>query len=145
LLTKNKLNGLWAVAPARLDYEYVEKLLKRAEMVRDAVRSGEAPDRIADRSECRACPWRMTCLPGDAPIDPLLIAEDQDLIQDLVTRSGLAMAAKEYNRIDENVKERFRLTAGDRFVAGDFLIRKKPHGKGLRVIIERLQGAKSLG
>jgi CRISPR/Cas system-associated exonuclease Cas4 (RecB family) len=124
-LFKSKITGLWTVCPVELDYAYAEELLKRAERVRDAVRLKVLPDRLLDRSECRGCPFEMTCLPGDAPVDPLLIAEDDTLINDLRTREQMRATAKTHDAIDKRLKERFKLTKGDRFVAGEFLITKR--------------------
>lgn len=125
LLTKNKLTGLWALAPARLDFDFVEQLLKKAERVRDAVRAGVLPDRDPKRTECRGCPWFLTCLPGEAPVDPLLLAEDDGLILDLETRDKIAESAKAFDVVDKRIKERFKLTAGTKFLVGRFVVTKK--------------------
>lgn len=125
LLTKNKLTGLWAIAAAHLDYGFVEKLLQKAERVRDYVAAGLLPDRDATRAECRGCPWFGVCLPGEAPIDPLLLAEDDQLQQQLLVREGLRETAKQFEKLDGVIKERFKLTAGVRFLIGDFLVTKK--------------------
>lgn len=125
LLTKNKLTGLWAIAPAHLDFEFVERLLKKAERVRDAVRAGSLPERDPTRANCKGCPWFLACLPGEAPVDPLLIATDEDLIGDLAGREALRQAASDFETLDKRIKERFKLTAGDRFIVGSFLVTKK--------------------
>jgi CRISPR/Cas system-associated exonuclease Cas4 (RecB family) len=147
LIVKDKVTGLWAVAPARLDYEYAEQLLQKAERVRDAVKAGELPARIADRSECRACPWFTKCLPADADIDPILLSDDAELLRDLEHRDALARDAKTHKQIDERIKERFKLTKGDRFVIGsDWLVTKKVATNGaVTVKTERLSPGPSDG
>ena len=125
LLTKNKLTGLWAIAPAHLDFEFVEKLLKKAERVRDAVRAGVLPERDPTRAECKGCPWFLSCLPGEAPVDPLLLAQDDYLLAELETREMVRDQASAFDKLDKRIKDRFRLTAGERFVVGRFLVTKK--------------------
>lgn len=142
-LFKDKITGLWAACPVTLDYELGERLFKRAEAVRDAVRAvkekGEAamPERLASRAECPACPWRFVCLPAEAPVDPLLVARDEGLHAELQRRDELSQAAAEFKRLDSSIKARFRLTNGERFACGDYFVTKKPHGKGLRIIVEK--------
>jgi len=138
-LFKNKITGLWSVVPVALDYEYTEGLLRRAERVRDAVTSGATPDRLADRSECPACPYRDTvCHPAEAECEPTLLANDATLAAQLLAREEVKPARDGWEAIDESIKTRFKNTKGERFVCGDFLITKKPHGKGTRIDIKRL-------
>ena len=154
LLCKGKQGGEWTMVAVELDYEYAEGLLKRAERVRDAVRAWKAasddaareaalPARIADRSECDGGPWRETgCHPADAPVDPLLMAVDAELVGQLDRRAELDPSRREFEKLDERVKARFKLTAGDRFVVGErWLVQKKKHGVGVRVDFSLLPGA----
>lgn len=145
-LFKDKITGLWAVVPVALDYDYAEGLLQRAERVRDAIKSGVVPERLADRSECVGCPWQNTiCHPEQDAPDPLLLVEDAALVAQLEERERLDPMATRFDALDKEIKTRFKLTAGDRFIAGDaksgFVIVKKPHGKGVRVDISRLSEA----
>lgn len=143
-LFKAKVTGLWTIVPVELDYEYVEVLLQRAERVRDYLRADTLPDRIADRSECPACPFRSElCHPEQASVDPLLLVNDKDLLGKLNRREHLHARAREFKRIDTEVKERFKLTAGTRFVVGDmetgFYVRKKESEVGAtRLDIRRM-------
>lgn len=124
-LFKNKATGQWRVVAIDLDYERAERLLQRAERVRDAVRLKVLPDRLLDRSECAGCQFNLTCLPGDAPVDPLLIAEDETLLDDLRKREAWRGDHEAFERLDKKTKERFKLTNGSRFVVGEFLVTKK--------------------
>lgn len=143
---KEKITGLWSVVAVSLDYAYVEGLLQRAERIRDAVRlvhdGGDdlLPARLADRSECNGCPFKDTaCHPADAAVDPLLLAEDDGLLAQLVEREACDPAATRFDQLDKRVKERFKLTAGERFVVGGhYLVEKRKHGKGVRIDISRL-------
>ena len=146
-LFKNKLTGLWNVCAVDLDYERAEEALQRAERVRDAVKLKMLPDRLLDRSECRGCPFELECLPGDAPVDPILLSDDAELLADLAQREALARDAKTHKQIDERIKERFRLTKGDRFAIGsDWLVTKKVATNGaVTVKTERLTPGPSDG
>lgn len=152
MLFKSKQTGEWTCIPVTLDYDYAEALLLKAERVKAAVwrvrgeagseeeRLGRLPDRLADRSECAACPWRDTlCHPAEAPVDPLLLSEDVALLRDLDARANLRDGRDLYEATDDRIKERFKATLGDRFViAGKWLVQKKRHGKGVRIDIEAL-------
>lgn len=141
-LFKDKATGLWTVVAVELDYAYAEGLLKKAERVRDAVRAYKAasddqgreaalPRRIPSRSECYACPWKDTiCHPEEAEIDPMLVAEDAELAAQLERRDALDAARREWEKLDEKVKQRFKLTSFQALVVGDFVVRKKIASNG---------------
>jgi hypothetical protein len=144
-LFKDKITGLWSIVPVPLDYAYAEGLLKKAERVRDHVRAGTLPDRLADRGECPGCPWcDSLCHPAEAAVDPLLLVTDTELLSQLEERERIDPMATRFDQIDKAVKVRFKMTAGERFVVGDergFLVVKKKHGAGVRIEIRRLSKA----
>jgi hypothetical protein len=74
-----------------------------------------------------------------------LLAVDEKLSEQLDRRSSLDSARREYEALDDEIKQRFKLTAGDRFVCGNWLITKKPHGKGTRIDIEKLESPTASG
>jgi CRISPR/Cas system-associated exonuclease Cas4 (RecB family) len=141
-LFKDKITGLWTMVTVELDYGYAEELLKKAEHVRDHIKAGTLPDRLADRSECAGCPFNESaCLPAEAAIDPLLLVDDVTLIGQLEERELAEPTAKRFKALDDSVKTRFKLTKGTSFVVGNekgFHVQKKPHGKGVRIDIQRL-------
>lgn len=167
---KSKTTGRWRVIGVRMDLEHVEKLLKRAERVRDAVSlyersfsrvfpftqdgpsdgaihiatnwdeathlaDTELPERLLSRSECARCPFQKSCNPSQAPVDPALIMEDQDLIAMLNRRQDSKDAWKTYANNHKWIRERIAMTGGDVFFAGQFRIEKKPHGNGWQMKI----------
>lgn len=156
LLFKEKTTGTWTPVALKLDFEYTETLLQKAERVRDAVRAYRAAasdeereaamlPRETTRADCKSCPWFDVCKPGDAAIDPLLMAKDEDLVRDLEAREATSDAARAFDKIDKRVKDRLKLTAGDRFIAGHgesaFIMTKKTSSNGaVRISIERLNG-----
>ena len=141
-LFKDKITGLWTLVVVTLDYDVAEQLLKRAERVRDHVRAGTLPDRLADRSECNGCPFRDSiCHPAEAPVDPLLFVADEKLLAQLEEHDRYKRPAKRWKKLDDVLKERFKMTAGDRFVVGNengFMVTKRRHGGGVRVEFKRL-------
>lgn len=125
-LFKAKITGLWTVVPVELDYRGGEQLMQRAERVRDAVaavkKEGESalPKRMPGRQECPTCPYRDTvCHPADEEIDPMLLIEDTDLLVQLKRRHEIDPLRKEYKSLDEEIRTRFKLTAGSLWVVGD--------------------------
>jgi hypothetical protein len=146
---KDKATGLWTVCAVPLDYAFAEALLQRASRIRDAVRlvaeyGDEAlPDRLLDRSECNGCPFKDTaCHPEEAAIDPLLLVDDAKLVAQLEERETAEPARQRFEKIDKQVKERFKLTKGERFIvggAGGFVVTKKASEKQTRITIARLE------
>ena len=148
-LFKDKMTGLWTVVPVGLDYEYAETLLQRAERIRDAVRSvseqgdDSLPIRISDRSECGDCPYRDTvCHPAEALIDPALLVHDAALYEALCSREVCNPPRQTYAKLDESIKERFKITLGDKFIVGppgqEFVITKKHQKNGIRIDIKKM-------
>jgi hypothetical protein len=141
-LFKDKTTGLWWLVPVPLDYDCAEELLQKAERVRDHIKAGTLPDRIADRSECSGCPFRDSiCLPADAEVDPLQLVNDTELLSQLEERERIESMAKRYDELDKLIKVRFKMTKGKAFVVGDergFYVTKKVQENGVRVDIKRL-------
>lgn len=97
------------------------------------------PQRIPDRSECGQCPFRRTCNPSEAPIDPALLVEDRTLIAQLEVLEQMRPHRRSYENIHRKVRERFALTAGETFFAGPFKVEKAPHGKTWKLVITNQQ------
>jgi hypothetical protein len=147
---KDKIIGCWTVVVVQMDFSFVETLLQRAERVRDAVRLVDLaatceeklsllPDRDVTRAECDGCPFYGLCLPADAPVDPLLLAQDDDLEKQIDRRAELDSGRKEFAKLDETIKARFKLTAGERFVVGaKWLVTKKTQKNGVVIKIDEL-------
>lgn len=136
---KSKTTGLYTVVPVVLDLDLMEGLLKKAEAVRDHVRAGTLPEPLADRSECFLCPWRDTeCHPEEHAPDPMLLAVDDELEAQILRREELDGPRKEFAKLHDLLRTRFKMTKGDRFLCGDFVVEKKPHGKGTRVDFKRV-------
>ena len=151
---KNKITGLWSTVVVELDYAFAETLLQRAERVRDAVALVETSDnrderlallpaRVTDRGECIGCQFANTlCHPADAPVDPMLIAMEPELLAQLTEREKLSDASDRYADLDKHIKDRLKLTAFERLVVGGadgFMIEKNiAKNNSVRFKISRL-------
>ena len=119
---KNKSTGWLHVIGAPLDYEYTEGLLKRAERVRDAVRSNTPPPRYLS-TECERCPFNHVCAPGMEG-GGVQVYDEPEMIAMLERRETLAATAAEWKAIDGEVKARLKALpfVSERLV-GDFVVR----------------------
>lgn len=136
-LFKDKSSGAIAQVNVKLDYEYAESLLQKAELINKHVDDGTLPDPIAfDDQVCGMCQHRMTCCP-DKMEDPLRFIDESIIEEALKTREAAEEAGKVYKQLDKRVKDWMKAQPGDRLVVGKFLLQKKPHGNGIRVHIER--------
>lgn len=97
------------VIEVSLDYDYAEKLLKKAEAINAAIQSGNPPEYLKGNvTECRRCPFfGKVCNP---PLDfgETQIIEDDKLAKDLSRREELSAAKSEYDKLDKEAKERLR-------------------------------------
>lgn len=97
------------IIEVELDYGYAEGLIRKAEKVNSALNSGIPPDYLQSNPiECKRCPFfGKVCNP---PLDfgTTEIIEDDILSQKLERRAELATAVSEYNKLDKEIKERFR-------------------------------------
>lgn len=92
-----------------LDYEYAESLLKKAEAVNRAIKTGEPPPFIQNPVECRKCPFfAKVCNPPMDFGEGIVNIEDLELAGQLEKREGLTSAKTEFERLDKEIKIRFR-------------------------------------
>ena len=121
-----------------LDYVYAEGLLKKAEVVNEAVKQCDPPDYLLNNPvECKSCPFfGKTCNP---PLDfgEMTIIDDEELKKKLAIREELSGAVSEYNKIDKEVKERLReipqAICGDYVITGKEGVRKYAEQKAREV------------
>lgn len=99
-------------------------------------------ERLPDRSECMGCPFRRVCNPSMAPVDPALLATEAAFVAQLDERARCKPDRDRYEKIDRAIKDRLKLTAGDRYVVGGWYIEKKVTASGqTRFNISRVGGA----
>ena len=126
------------VIEVALDYAYAEGLLKKAEIVNEAVKQGEPPDYLLNNPvECKSCPFfGKTCNP---PLDfgEMTVIDDEELEKKLAIREELIGAVSEYNKIDKEVKARLReipqAICGDYAITGKESVRKYAEQKAREI------------
>jgi hypothetical protein len=108
-ILKRKQAKQLKIIEVALDYDYAEGLLKKAEIVNKAIKENTAPEFLQSNPvECRRCPFfAKTCNP---PMDfgKTQVIEDTELAKKLSRRDELVPLVSEYNKLDEEAKERFR-------------------------------------
>lgn len=98
-----------------------EQALQRFERVNAAISRGE--DLAAEPAAyCRDCPFLTACLP-DQSFASLRLLDDDDLEELVARHEALKPGAKEYEAIDEVLKERFA-EPGENLL-GDWIVRVK--------------------
>lgn len=115
----NKTTGMIKVIPLALDYAYAESLLKKAEVVRDAVRSGTPPDRLAGHADvCARCSFRAVCCPPIINEGVQFLGEEVAAL--LERRAELDAAASEYDAIERQLKA--SIAKPGEYLAGSWVI-----------------------
>ena len=122
-ILKNKSNGQIKTIPCFLDLEIAESLLQKAEQINAFVKSGEYPDRISDIDECKHCPFSHLCMP-DMINDQSTMLDDPELILMLERREELHPMAKEYEKVDKEIKAILKNIHFENILIGDFKIEK---------------------
>ncbi len=104
-----------------IDYELGEELVKKAEVVNECVKKKQYPERIEYSSElCGNCPFEHICMP--LALSNEQIIENAEDLKKLYRWAELKQAAKEFQKLDKELKERFR---GQNVIIGDFSITSK--------------------
>lgn len=134
-IMKNKLTGEIKPIWMQMDYAYTEQLLKRAERVYTALKNESPPGRINDFDACSKCSFQHICLP-DLKMGPgVQVIDDVELFGLLERREVLQPAAKEFNQIDEQVKEAVTAGGAGERVCGDFFIKVKEYERTTKVAL----------
>ena len=129
---KNKLTYKPKEIWFKLDYDYVEWLLKRCENTNKHVDKGTLPDRLNDYKSCKNCQARHFCRP-DIVFGEGIGFLDSEEIRILLNRRGeLHQSAKEFKAIDTELKEGLKNYMKDRVVliCDEWQIEKKVSRSG---------------
>ncbi len=130
LAFRNKENGkkhFIEIAWSSKGQDYLDRLAE----VNAMVSTGAVPEAI-EKEACRKCSFRAHCWGGDY-VAPLTIEagetslDDEDLAADLDRRAELEPFAKEFGKLDDEIKDRFAGTAGVWSVAGRWLVENHPY------------------
>ena len=135
LLCVNKSTGAMSQVNIPLDYDAAEELLKRAEEINRHVDDDTLPERIPfDLDTCPRCPFYSTCLPEYQGQEPLKFVPDVQIETACDQRAEVA-PGRDFSKLDKMVKDWAKLQPDANLVVGKWLLKKRPHGKGVRVDI----------
>ena len=142
LLFRDKSSGRYKQINVPLDYQLVEETLKKFELVNKHIRENTLPERIADLTICKTCPFRALCLPDTNFGDGVKLVSDNYLEQLIEKRQAVEISASEYDGFDKELKELIKKRAENKeahfVINGRWEAVVKTHGKSLRVDILRL-------
>ena len=111
----------------------VEKFLDLASLAVDCKNAGMLPDYIKDSAECKTCDFLGShCTPPMLAGNGLHFIPDQELATALDRRGELQPAAKEFEHLDKEVKERLR--GVELAAVGNWLIDGK-FGKNTKTVV----------
>jgi CRISPR/Cas system-associated exonuclease Cas4 (RecB family) len=100
---------------------FAERALKQAEEIEKHVKTVTYPTKkIGDR--CQNCPFNHLCLPGRDFGQILSLVDDNELESLLKQREELESDAKEYKRIDKQVKDIIKAKGKEKLMIGDFYV-----------------------
>ncbi len=127
----NKVSGRIRFVDCPLDYAFAESLLKKVEVVNAAVAAGAPPDRRVT-SDCERCPFVHLCGPDRSFGPGVEVVSDPELEAALKRRADLHLAAKEFERLDKQIKG--ALKGKREALVGEFVVTgKEVERKGFEV------------
>jgi hypothetical protein len=128
IIFSNKVTGKLKFIHIKLDYDYVEELMKKVEQVNSTIEKigdrTEFEDLLDDRIEfdskiCGDCQYRHICL-RDVQYGGEDIVFDDTLINDLERREILKSYKDEYEELDELIKTKFKSKGEGKYLVSDF-------------------------
>lgn len=113
--------GHWKMLPVYLSYEDCEWILQRLERIHKNLANGEFSDRIPyEEKICGMCPFVQVCLP-DVVHSGMEVIDEKEFESKLSRRDELKPLAKEFEEIDEQIKEKAKAFGKDLLV-GNFSV-----------------------
>lgn len=121
----NKLTGEIKPIEVKLDYEFGEQCLQKAERIYKALETNTPPDSCDDVSVCENCNLQHIC--GQVKRVPADIEVDGELENLINRKNELAAAKKEYEEVDKEIKA--RVGEREKIITGTYLIERKAYEK----------------
>lgn len=132
-ILKNKSTGELKQVDCLLDYDLGEYCIRAAERINAHIKTGTLPDQITDREKCKACPYKLTCLPSVNFGEELKIEDDPMLERRIKRYLNLKPQSDECAEEYEIIKGRAKATAGDgalNMMVGPYLLKGKKDARG---------------
>lgn len=121
-ILKNKTNGLLKQIPVKLDYEYGEALIQKAERINAHLKGETLPDRIEfSVGACEWCAYSHICLPEHKHEGSII--NDPELEAKLDRRGALKTMKDEYDDLDKEIREAVR--EKPELVVGNWILKGK--------------------
>lgn len=100
--------GHWKIIPVYLDYGEAEKIIQRLERNWKLVKAGDLPGKMKFKYEvCSRCKWNHICLP-DMENKMADFVDNAEIEKQLERRKEIAEIAKEYDKIDAEIKKIYK-------------------------------------
>lgn len=131
----NKLTGEIKPIEVKLDYEFGEQVLQKAERVYKAVETNTPPDSCDDVSVCEGCNLQHIC--GQVKRVPLDVEMDDELETLINRKEELKTAKAEYEAVDKAIKD--RIGEREKVLTGTYLIERKSFVKKAFTVPESTQ------
>lgn len=139
----NKLTGQTKFIEMPFDFDYADRLLKKAERIYKALDENTPPEACEDISICENCSLSHIC--GECRRVPADIEVDDELDELINRKQELAKAKKEYDKVDKEIKQ--KVGEREKVITGEYLIQRKaierkaytiPASTQYRISIKRL-------
>ena len=131
----NKLTGETKFIEMRFDYDYAEALLQKAERIYAALESETPPEACDDISVCEGCSLQHLC--GECRRIPADIELDEELDALINRKNELAVAKKEYESVDKEIKA--RVGEREKVITGQYVITRSSFVKKAFTVPESIQ------
>lgn len=131
----NKLTGETKFVEVPLDYDFGEKMLSKAERIYDCINKKTPPPACDDISYCESCTMAHVC--GECRRVPTDIDLDEELDELINRKQELAVAKKEYEQIDKEIKQ--KVGEREKVITGQYLIERKSFVKKGFTVPESVQ------
>lgn len=133
-ILKNADTGEIKQIPMALDYDMGESLLNKAKTINSHIAEKTTPDRIEyDEQVCSECSFKHICCPNEVFKAAEII--EGELVELLDRRETLDPQRKEYEEIDdkikEMIKEKSQVLAGKWIITGKFIEAKRLNSKAI--------------
>lgn len=139
----NKLTGQTKFIEMPFDFDYADKLLKKAERIYKALDENTPPEACEDISICENCSLKHIC--GECRRVPADIEIDDELDKLINRKQELAKVKQEYDKVDREIKQ--KVGEREKVITGEYLIQRKaiekktytvPASTQWRITIKRL-------
>ena len=134
-ILKNKLTGEIKPIWMAIDYDYAEQILKRAERVYAALDHDTPPERTVDLDLCSKCPFAHICLPDLTLGEGVQLIDDMEMAAMLERRAQCEPLAKEYQKIDADIKDAVKPHGPGERLCGNYLIKTTQYERVTKVPI----------